>query len=211
MKVYLDTEFTQLRQPNKETKLISIGLVTADFDRSFYAELTDNYDISDCSDFVVEGVMPLLDAPELPEQIDYKNVYAKMTKAQCREHLAYWIAAIQEHVEINSDAPSYDWPLLTDLFKGQAWPINLFRECRNCYPSSINEFLYREVEEKLFNGTLFRRHHALHDAKVMAISHRVVEVSGRFIPRKEVKETIKEVLRHYDFNDPQWDDDYKGS
>lgn len=181
MKVYLDTEFTHLFHPTKETKLISIGLVTEDGERSFYAELSDSYDVSDCSDFVIEAVLPLLDAPELPERIDYKNVYAKMTKSQCREHLAYWIAAIQEHVEINSDAPSYDWPLLTDLFHGYAWPILLFKKCRNCYPSSIHEDRYLQAEEHLYGGGIYRRHHALDDVKVMRLCNQLI-INGRFIP-----------------------------
>ena len=181
MKVYLDTEFTHLFHPTKETKLISIGLVTEDGERSFYAELSDSYDLRDCSDFVIEAVLPLLDAPELPERIDYKNVYAKMTKSQCREHLAYWIAAIQEHVEINSDAPSYDWPLLTDLFHGYAWPILLFKECRNCYPSSIHEDRYLQAEEDLYGGGIYRRHHALDDVKVMRLCNQLI-INGQFIP-----------------------------
>lgn len=181
MKVYLDTEFTHLFHPTKETKLISIGLVTEDGERSFYAELSDSYDVSDCSDFVIEAVLPLLDAPELPERIDYKNVYAKMTKSQCREHLAYWIAAIQEHVEINSDAPSYDWPLLTDLFHGYAWPILLFKKCRNCYPSSIHEDRYLQAEEHLYGGGIYRRHHALDDVKVMRLCNQLI-INGQFIP-----------------------------
>ena len=47
MLVFFDTEFTELG-PN--AKLISIGLVTEDGRHTFYAELTDTYELSDCSD-----------------------------------------------------------------------------------------------------------------------------------------------------------------
>jgi hypothetical protein len=209
MKVFLDTEFTQLRHPKKETKLISIGLVTEDGERSFYVELTDNYNISDCSDFVVESVLPLLDAPALPEKLVYKNVYAKMTKAQCREQLACWIAAIQDYIEINSDAPSYDWPLFTDLFHGHAWPIMLFQECRNCYPSSINESRYLAAEEQLYSGKTYRRHHALDDAKVMMICNKLTQASGAVtkMDKAAITAFVKKLGETYHFDDPRWNDD----
>ncbi len=48
MRVFLDTEYTNISQP----ALISIGLV-ADDGREFYAELTDGWLACDCSPFVV--------------------------------------------------------------------------------------------------------------------------------------------------------------
>lgn len=191
----MDTEFTQLFHPVKETKLISIGLITEDGERTFYAELTDSYDVSDCSDFVIEGVLPLLDASELPEKLDYKKIYAKMTTAQCREHLTNWIAALQEYVEINSDAPSYDWPLFKDLFHGHAWPIMLFRECRNCHPNSIRESRYLEAEEHLYAGGFYRRHHALDDVKVMRLVNQLLAIKGRMVPmdRETMLDFVKKI------------------
>ena len=168
MRVFMDTEFTQLYHQVHETKMISIGLYTEDCRRYFYAELTDNYTQDECSDFVREVVLPLLDASPLQETIDYKRVHARMTRAQCAEHLSAWIAAIQEPVEIISDAPNYDWPLLTNLFQDRLWPPMLLRECRTCYPSDESERLYLQNQETLL-ASFYRRHHALDDAKVMAL------------------------------------------
>lgn len=73
IRVFLDTEFTSLDQ---SASLISIGLITEDASRSFYAELLNTYLQEKCSAFVLQEVLPLLDAPLLVEPINYKNVYA---------------------------------------------------------------------------------------------------------------------------------------
>ena len=54
MKLFLECEFTQL---NQHTKLISQGLVSEAGDE-FYVELTDTYQVADCSDFVIQNVLP---------------------------------------------------------------------------------------------------------------------------------------------------------
>lgn len=61
MKLFLDCEFTQL---NKDTKLISLALVSEVGDE-YYVELTDTYSVEDCSDFVIQNVLPQLDMPAL--------------------------------------------------------------------------------------------------------------------------------------------------
>jgi hypothetical protein len=54
MKLFLDCEFTQL---NKDTKLISLALVS-EVGHEFYVELTDTYQVADCSDLVIQNVLP---------------------------------------------------------------------------------------------------------------------------------------------------------
>ena len=56
MKLFLDCEFTQL---NRETKLISLALVP-EVGEAFYVELTDTYRVEDCSEFVIQNVLPQL-------------------------------------------------------------------------------------------------------------------------------------------------------
>jgi hypothetical protein len=56
MKLFLDCEFTQL---NQSAKLISLALV-AETGQEFYVELTDTYLVEDCSDFVIQHVLPQL-------------------------------------------------------------------------------------------------------------------------------------------------------
>lgn len=162
MKVYIDTEFTSLLA--RHPKLISIGLITEDGSRTFYAEIQKHYRNVDCSLFVVDEVLPLLDAPELPAQINYQNVYAKMTHDECRIHLGYWIASLMDPVSFLTDAPSYDWPLVQHLFDGHPWPAMLDSQPVNCYlPVKI------PMTERIFDAGNYRRHHALDDAKVMRL------------------------------------------
>ena len=60
MKLFLDCEFTQL---NRDTKLISLALVS-EACHEYYVELTDTYLAGDCSDFVIQNVLPQLSLPE---------------------------------------------------------------------------------------------------------------------------------------------------
>ena len=57
MKIFLDCEFTQL---NRDSKLISLALVS-ESGREFYVELIDTCLVEDCSDFVIQNVLPQLD------------------------------------------------------------------------------------------------------------------------------------------------------
>ncbi len=56
MKLFLDCEFTRL---NRDTKLISLALVS-EAGHEYYVELTDTYVTEDCSDFVIQNVLPQL-------------------------------------------------------------------------------------------------------------------------------------------------------
>lgn len=60
MLIFFDTEFTNL---HISSKLISIGLISED-GQEFYAEITDTYLKSHCTDWVKENVLTLLDASE---------------------------------------------------------------------------------------------------------------------------------------------------
>jgi len=57
LKIFLDCEFTQL---NQYSKLISLALVSQSGEE-FYVELTNTYSLDDCSDFVIQNVLPQLD------------------------------------------------------------------------------------------------------------------------------------------------------
>lgn len=116
-RIYFDTEFTQFESP----RLISIALVAEGSDREFYAEPNDTYQPSDCSDFVLDVVLPRL--TRLPEHT--------MSEAHLSFRLAEWIEGFSGQVELISDAPAWDWPFIEQLFQdnGYGWPRNLFRQC----------------------------------------------------------------------------------
>ena len=99
-RAYLDTEFTTLNQ--YRYKLISLALVVPQ-GPELYVELTDAWTESDCSDFVLEIVLPQLDL----------DLYGRTTE-QARAELLSFLRALGP-VEIICDAPDWDWPLLAWL------------------------------------------------------------------------------------------------
>ncbi len=166
-RIFFDTEFTDLIGIAQDPALISIGLITEDGARSFYAELTDAYTIEQCSVFVRVGVLPLLDAPELSLELNYTAIYARMTAIQCRGLLAEWLEQAGCHVELWSDAPQFDWHFIVELFHGQAWPNNLALAPRSCIPGDKALLSARPIRvEEVYSRQHYRRHHALDDAKV---------------------------------------------
>ncbi len=145
MKLFLDTEFTQLLPNNK---LISIAVVDEN-EEFFYAELTDTYELKDCSDFVIETVLPLLEGGEY-----------RMTRLECANRLGNWIEDHPMACVMACDNPSWDMPHLFSLLL-PCWPANLIKELT--YPV----FVPSDVEEQLVETHKLHIHHALTDARIM--------------------------------------------
>lgn len=146
MILYIDTEFTDLIPGNK---LISIALVDEN-EEYFYAELTDTYELSDCSDFVKEHVLPYLLGGEY-----------KMTFYECALKIGHWIEARNVDCILGMDNPSWDKPHLVSLL-GDLWPENLHK---NYYhPVHVSDSKIDNLVKK-HNYTI---HNALHDALIMA-------------------------------------------
>jgi hypothetical protein len=74
-RIYLDTEFTVLNR--YQSKLISLALVVPG-GPEYYVELTDTWAPADCSQFVLNTVLPLLD----------HSVYGRTTE-QARAELGF--------------------------------------------------------------------------------------------------------------------------
>jgi hypothetical protein len=143
MRLFLDTEFSDLIPGNK---LISIALVDED-ENYFYAELTDTYELKDCSDFVKTDVLPLLRG---------KN---RMTHHECSFAISNWIEDRNVPCTIASDNPGWDIPHLNKLIS-PLWPINLEKIC---IPIRVSDL----VEEALIVKFGYDVHNALDDAMVM--------------------------------------------
>lgn len=107
--LFLDTEFTDFDYP----QLISIGLVAESGER-FYAELADGWCHEACSPFVREQILPQLIGGHFLQEC----VYA-------RRRLYEWLEARCGPVRVVTDAPGYDWPLMTALLENDL-PENLF-------------------------------------------------------------------------------------
>ena len=94
MKIFLDCEFTQL---NQDSKLISLALVSESGDE-FYVELTDTYSDEECSDFVIQNVLPQLDPLRYGQSL-----------VEARSSLRRFLSCFDEELEVFSDAPHWDW------------------------------------------------------------------------------------------------------
>ncbi|MDO9616224.1 MAG: hypothetical protein Q7J43_00915 [Pseudomonas sp.] len=139
-RVYLDAEFTSL---NRYTcKLISLALVVPG-GPEFYVELIDCWEEGGCSDFVREIVLPQLDPV----------AYGRTIKQARIELLGFLLRLVP--VEIISDAPDWDWPLLLWLVGQGGLPEGV-----EAGRVSSNIEVTAECEEP--------PHHALLDARILA-------------------------------------------
>lgn len=141
MKLFFDTEFTGLDQ--EHPKLISLAVVL-DNTHFYYAELTDCYTENDCSEWVIQNVLPLL---------LNKKVYQRSLQ-QVRNELKQWIENLNKPCDIYSDCPMADVPFLWLLWpKRTDWPSNLNQNVQACYtPPPFSDLI---------------QHNSLDDAKAM--------------------------------------------
>lgn len=156
MNVFLDTEFTRFTDAKHEAKLISLACVAQD-GREFYAELGDTWQISDCSNFVVQTVLPLLQGGE-----------CRITEAELAVRLKAWIEELTEkEVVFRSDHPSYDWPFIDYIFTFyECWPKNLRRKPGNIYFDHDYQVIrYQNAFKEFWSTHATRQHHALVDAQ----------------------------------------------
>lgn len=150
MLIFFDCEFTEL---GIDPKLISIGLISEDGAHEFYAELSGTYQLSDCSAFVHEAVLPHLQGGD-----------ALMSMGELTLCLADWIDRFQQPVQLATDSLSWDWPWVQEIFHyAEKWPAKLANQPASLY--KLVALFDREVENAFHNQPNLRRHHALDDAK----------------------------------------------
>lgn len=148
-RVFLDTEFTGLEQ--RWPRLISIGLVSEDGQRSFYGELPAESYGEKATLWVRDNVLPLLESGNRVMQPD-----------MLREQLSNWLTSLGA-VRIATDAQEYDFAFLRALLK--RWPTNVASEPLRLNMNYLNNFdAYEMTVEAAYTSGL-RRHHALDDAE----------------------------------------------
>lgn len=153
MIVYIDTEFTDLYDDNGPIRLISAGFV-AENGQEFYFELTDSYQEIDCSEFVLENVLPHLDHSQYG-----------LTTAEAALKLKAWCEGLGERIQFASDAPLYDFDLIAEMLYEQKVIINNLDK----QPHYFNAVLIDQKIEKYFEVTPDAiRHNALDDARALA-------------------------------------------
>lgn len=176
MLIFFDTEFTEL---GLDPRLISIGLVSEDGAREFYAELSDTYQLTDCSDFVREAVLPHLEGGA-----------ARMTMDELTLRLGNWIEGFEQPVQLATDSLSWDWPWIQELFHiPGTWPENLDGKPVSLYETVGAAFLERIVEQTFQSHVpRLRRHHALDDARVNRLA---------WLARNEAKKNAPQQVKRF--------------
>jgi hypothetical protein len=171
MKVFFDAEFTDLVGIVEDIKLISLGFVGYD-GRELYLELHQNFEKKNCSQFVLEAVLPKLDRSK-----------HTLSNAEAAAKVKEWIDGLGEQVHLVTDAPAYDWSLLYDFLEDhQAWPNNLKRS-----PIDANVHEILQATDQYFDfQVMAERHHALWDARALAAGFKVVQLRHVPIQRIEV-------------------------
>ncbi|MFT3849819.1 MAG: hypothetical protein QM739_14455 [Propionivibrio sp.] len=111
MRVFFDTEFTEL---GIDPRLISIGLISEDGRREFYAELSGTYQIEDCSDFARLAVIPKLTGAEV-----------RLSLAELGDRLYTWLTTFGAPIKLATDSLAWDWPWVQEIFYDRAWPENV--------------------------------------------------------------------------------------
>lgn len=153
MIVYIDTEFTDLTDTFGPIKLISAGFVSEN-GRELYFELTDNFTEIDCSEFVIENVLPHLD-----------NAKHGMTSVQAARQLWEFILSFDEPVILGSDAPDYDFNILASFMLENGYKVSELK----ARELDLRNKLVDERYEQYFNyQPMSIRHHALWDARALA-------------------------------------------
>jgi len=151
LKIFLDCEFTQL---NHDSKLISLALVSESAEE-FYVELTDTYSIDDCSDFVIQNVLPHLDPLRYGQSFVEAQVF-----------LRGFLGSFAEELEVCSDAPYWDWRFFCDLACAghQPWPVQVMNQ-----PTNL-AILFDKVDAEALEQVELSDppHHALLDARMLA-------------------------------------------
>lgn len=137
-RLFLDTEFTSL---SRHRRLISLALVDPSGPEC-YVELVEGWASEDCSEFVVQIVLPQLDLPA-----------RGMSREQARTALLRFLDGYAG-AEIISDALAWDWPLLVELLA----PLGL--------PDNVRG--HRQVDDPLaVLPSAAIPHHALYDARLL--------------------------------------------
>ena len=148
MRVFFDTEFTGL---TTDAKLISIGLVDESGLNEFYAELTDTYELRDCSDFCLREVIPHLQGGAVRQSL-----------SEVQTTLEAWLRARGLDTVLVCDSPRDVTQLVVVLPGGR--PVNVSIEVLG-WQGNLKRRIFnfgRRIHRKLG----FRVHHALDDAKV---------------------------------------------
>lgn len=167
MKLFFDLEFTGL---HKYAELISIGIVSEDGKRTFYAE-NSLVDYLQCDEWIQDNVVKNLTLncePFNPVSISDNHVL-RSRPDNIRDALEKWLAQF-DTVEMWSDCYAYDWVVFCDLWGGA---MNIPKSIYYIPFDLSTAFRMKDVDADIsreqFAGTdsTAAKHNALFDAQVI--------------------------------------------
>ena len=179
--LFLDTEFTELTQ---KAQLISLALVDAEREYSFYAEFTD-FDRAGLSEWHFEHVIDnlLYESESFVNKRNGAHWVVKGKRNLIVEQLNSFFDQFQS-IEIWGDVLAYDWVLFCQLFGGAfVIPSQLFYSSNDISnllkfkgfnPDTARESLVDPAELKRLNSSGLKKHNALYDAHLMAIIYKTL-------------------------------------
>jgi hypothetical protein len=148
MRIFLDTEFTDFRNPC----LISLGLVAED-GQEFYCELTDGWTREHCTDFVLDTVLPLLDG------------VSSMSRDRAGAEISKWLESLNGAISLVSDTGTDLRLVMTLLWPHANEGISITGELLS-WPGFAMARRHEDLLEALMVNDP-RRHHALVDARAL--------------------------------------------
>ena len=174
-KLFYDFEFTRFRQ---DTNPISVGIVSENEEKAFYAEFTD-YNPQLVDDWLRENILCHLQLIQKPDPYFERKAGVTTLKGSVKfivtspGGLADWLATWESRIQFASFGSGYDWVLLRELFRQCGLPLpaqvshwnydvsTLFQE--QGYDLEKNEYI---KEHFLGLQDVSQKHHALFDAHV---------------------------------------------
>ncbi len=152
MKVFFDCEFTDMAE---NASLISVGLVTLD-NRSLYVELTDGWRQEECSDFVIENVLPFLGYGE------------QLSRRQAASRIYEWLVATGEAggIELLCDS-TWDPVMIRPLLPTKIGLLTPKFEVIAFADEMKQTIFLDNLERLLSSATHGPQHHALADARAL--------------------------------------------
>jgi len=172
MKLFIDTEFTGLKQ---NTNLISIGIISEN-NHEFYAEFSD-YNKMYIDKWLYENVIENLIFQNLPspmKKIEENNTMIYGDSKYIKNELEKWLLKIKkefnvDNFEIWSDCLSYDWVLFNELWGGALFIPNYiyyipFDICTIFKLKEIDPDISREEFSGIYD---LKKHNALDDARII--------------------------------------------
>ncbi len=158
MNVFVDTEFSSL---GSDPRLISIAFL-AESGESLYIEFTSGWDVTHCSKWVIEHVLPQLGNGE------------PMDRTAAARRIVGWLSRIAQFPVLISDS-TWDADLIAHLFAEAGFEANTYRVEVVQFLKQAEAYGFETARQRFFTETGRCQHHALTDADALRFAWLVLQ------------------------------------